>query len=104
MRGLSLEELESVVALSRRRNFRAAARDLRVSPTVLSQRIAASEAKLGVRLFNRTTRSVAPTLAGAQFVAEIEPSRMLSTPLTTIGQVRPDGCASTVPLAPQDAF
>lgn len=74
MRMLSMDELASVVALARRRNFRAAARDVGASPTVLSQRIAASESKLGVRLFNRTTRSVSLTTAGSQFVAEIEPA------------------------------
>jgi len=74
MRMLSMEELASVVALARRQNFRAAARDVGASPTVLSQRIAASESKLGVRLFNRTTRSVSMATAGSQFVAEIEPA------------------------------
>ncbi|MBY3308155.1 LysR family transcriptional regulator [Rhizobium laguerreae] len=74
MRNLSIDELQSIAALARRRSFRAAAHDVGVSPTVLSQRIAASEEKLGVRLFNRTTRSVSPTEAGSQFFSEIEPA------------------------------
>ena len=61
------------MAVARRRSFRAASSDLGVSPTVLSQTIAGLEARLGVRLFNRTTRSVSPTNAGEQFLAEVEP-------------------------------
>jgi DNA-binding transcriptional LysR family regulator len=69
-----LVELEAAVAVSRRRSFRAAAGELGLSTTALSQAIADLEARLGVRLFNRTTRSVAPTPAGEQFVAEVGPA------------------------------
>jgi DNA-binding transcriptional LysR family regulator len=74
MRKIGLLELEAAMAVARRRSFRAASSDLGVSPTVLSQTIAGLEARLGVRLFNRTTRSVSPTNAGAQFLAEVEPA------------------------------
>ena len=74
MRKIGLVELEAAMAVARRRSFRAASSDLGVSPTVLSQTIAGLEARLGVRLFNRTTRSVSPTNAGAQFLAEVEPA------------------------------
>ncbi|MBR0870420.1 LysR family transcriptional regulator [Bradyrhizobium tropiciagri] len=69
-----LIELEAAVAVARRRSFRAAAAELGMSSTALSQAIAELEARLGVRLFNRTTRSVAPTPAGEQFVAEVAPA------------------------------
>ena len=69
-----LIELEAAVAVARRRSFRAAAAELGLSSTALSQAIAELEARLGVRLFNRTTRSVSPTPAGEQFVAEIAPA------------------------------
>ncbi len=69
-----LIELEAVVAVARRRSFRAAATDIGISTTALSQVVAELEARLGVRLFNRTTRSVAPTAAGEQFVAEVAPA------------------------------
>ena len=45
----------------------AAARDQRVSPAVVSSRIAELEKHLGVRLFNRTTRKLAPTEHGTLF-------------------------------------
>jgi DNA-binding transcriptional LysR family regulator len=67
-------ELEAVVTVAKRRSFSAAASELGMSPTALSQAIAELEGRLGVRLFNRTTRSVSPTAAGEQFAAEIEPA------------------------------
>jgi DNA-binding transcriptional LysR family regulator len=71
---IGIVELEAAIAIARRRSFRVAAADLGVSPTALSQMIAGLEARLGVRLFNRTTRSVSPTSAGIQFLADIEPA------------------------------
>src|SRR5277367_6748596 len=50
------------------------ARELGVSPSALSHSIAALEDRLHVRLFNRTTRSVALTAAGETFVAEVAPA------------------------------
>jgi DNA-binding transcriptional LysR family regulator len=73
MRG-SLIELEAVVAVARRGGFRAAARELDMSSSALSHAVAALEARLGVRLFNRTTRSVSLSSAGEQFVAEVAPA------------------------------
>src|SRR5208282_4591139 len=69
-----LIELEAVVAVARRRSFRGAATEVGLSRTALSQVGSELEARLGVRLFNRTTRSVAPTEAGEQFVAEVAPA------------------------------
>jgi len=67
-------ELEAVVAVAKRRSFRAAASELGLSATALSQAVAEMEGRLGARLFNRTTRSVSPTAAGEQFVAGVEPA------------------------------
>jgi DNA-binding transcriptional LysR family regulator len=67
-------ELEAVAAVARTGGFRAAARDLNISSSALSHAIAALEERIGVRLFNRTTRSVALSDAGEQFVAEIGPA------------------------------
>jgi DNA-binding transcriptional LysR family regulator len=67
-------ELEAVVAVARLGGFRAAARDLGMSSSALSHAISALENRLGVRLFNRTTRSVALSAAGEQFVADIAPA------------------------------
>src|ERR1700757_3050129 len=61
----------AVQAVARHRSFRAAATELGMSRSALSHAIAAVEADLGLRLFHRTTRSVALTEAGEQFLTDI---------------------------------
>ena len=67
-------ELEAVVAVARRGGFRVAARELGMASSALSHAVAALETRLGVRLFNRTTRSVALSAEGEQFVADVAPA------------------------------
>lgn len=74
MRAPGLNDLEAVLAIARRGSFRAAAADLGMSTTALSAAVAKLEADLGIRLFNRTTRSVSPTDAGRAFVARVGPA------------------------------
>jgi DNA-binding transcriptional LysR family regulator len=69
-----LVELEAVLAVARRGGFRAAAIELGMSTSALSNAVAGLEGRLGVRLFNRTTRSVALSEAGARFVGEVGPA------------------------------
>lgn len=69
-----LRELEAVLAVSRLGSFRSAALSLGMSPTALSHAVAALEARLGIRLFHRTTRSVALSEAGSRFVARVGPA------------------------------
>lgn len=68
-----LNDLDAVLAIARRSSFRAAALDLKMSTTALSNAVAKLEAHLGVRLFNRTTRSVSLTDAGRAFVEQVGP-------------------------------
>jgi len=74
MPNYSLADFDAVLAISRRGSFRAAALDLGVSTSALSNAIAKLEGQLGVRLFNRTTRSVALTEAGRRFVDQVTPA------------------------------
>lgn len=74
MKRPDLFELEAVVAIATRRSFRAAASDLGISPSALSHAVATLEKRLGLRLFHRTTRSVALTSAGEHFVARVTPA------------------------------
>jgi DNA-binding transcriptional LysR family regulator len=74
MSDVSLVELRALTAVARRGGFRAAARELGISSSSLSHAVAALEKRLGVRLFNRTTRSVVLSAAGEQFVAEVAPA------------------------------
>ena len=64
MANIDLRDLEAFLAVARTRNFRRAALEQQVSVSSLSQRLRAIEERLGVRLMNRTTRSVALTEAG----------------------------------------
>jgi len=59
-----LGDLTAFVAVARSGGFRDAARASGVSASTLSEAVRRPETKLGVRLLNRTTRSVAPTEAG----------------------------------------
>jgi len=74
MKQAGLIELNAVVAVANYRSFRKAAAELGMSPSALSHAIATLEQRMGVRLFNRTTRSVAPSEAGLQFLARIGPA------------------------------
>lgn len=74
MERISLNDLDAVIAIARRGTFRAAAIDLEMSTTALSHAIGQLEANLGVRLFNRTTRSVSLTEAGRLFVEKVGPA------------------------------
>jgi DNA-binding transcriptional LysR family regulator len=69
-----LVELEAVLAVARCKGFRPAATELDMSTSALSSAVAGLEARLGVRLFHRTTRSVSLTEAGEQFVARVVPA------------------------------
>ncbi|GAY22228.1 LysR family transcriptional regulator [Sphingobium fuliginis] len=74
MHKTSLHELDAVIAVARRRSFRAAAHELGISTTALSNAVAKLEAGFGVRLFTRTTRSVSLTDAGWTFIEQVSPA------------------------------
>lgn len=67
-------DLAVFLAIARRRSFRRAALDLGVTPSALSHALRALEERVGVRLVNRTTRSVALTEAGQLLSDRIEPA------------------------------
>ncbi|HXP31869.1 MAG TPA: LysR family transcriptional regulator [Stellaceae bacterium] len=73
MRDNAFAEMSAFVAIAERRSFAKAARHLGIAPSTLSQTIRALETRLGVRLLNRTTRSVAPTAAGERLLTRLRP-------------------------------
>lgn len=73
MRGTEFGELSAFMAVAEQRNFTRAAKQLGISPATLSQSIRTLEERLGVRLLNRTTRSVAPTEAGDKLLLRLRP-------------------------------
>jgi DNA-binding transcriptional LysR family regulator len=68
-----LGELSAFVAVARAGGFREAARATNGSASGLSDAVRRLETRLGVRLLNRTTRSVMPTEAGQNLLARLEP-------------------------------
>ncbi|MFP2963810.1 LysR family transcriptional regulator [Myxococcus sp. 1LA] len=66
--------LRELLLVAEKRSFTAAAAELRVTPSAVSQAIGALEERLHARLVQRTTRSVSLTEAGARFVAELRPA------------------------------
>ena len=74
MRSSELGELAAFAAIAREGNFRRAAAQLELKPSTLSSAMRALESRLGVRLLNRTTRSVSLTEAGQQLFATLAPA------------------------------
>lgn len=73
MKGAEYAQLEAFVAVAERCNFRRAAQHLGLAPSTLSQTVSNLEDRLGVQLFNRTTRSVSLTRAGEQLLSQLQP-------------------------------
>jgi DNA-binding transcriptional LysR family regulator len=69
-----LADLNAFIAVARAKGFRDAARSSGSSASALSEAVRRLEAQLGVRLLNRTTRSVAPTEAGARLLDQLGPA------------------------------
>jgi DNA-binding transcriptional LysR family regulator len=69
-----LADLDAFTAVARARSFRGAAALRGVSASSLSEALRRLEADLGVRLLNRTTRSVTPTEAGERLLARLTPA------------------------------
>jgi DNA-binding transcriptional LysR family regulator len=69
-----LGDLAAFTVVARARGFRGAAAIRGVSASGLSEAVRRLEHRLGVRLLNRTTRSVTPTEAGARLLARLTPA------------------------------
>jgi DNA-binding transcriptional LysR family regulator len=70
----ALDGVEAFLRVAERRGFRAAATDLGVTPSAVSQAVRALEARMGIALFARTTRSVGLTEAGQRFLERARPA------------------------------
>lgn len=74
MSDVDLADLDAFAAVARARSFRSVARLRGVSASSLSEALRRLEARLGVRLLNRTTRSVTPTEAGQRLLERLGPA------------------------------
>ncbi|KAB0459093.1 MULTISPECIES: LysR family transcriptional regulator [Agrobacterium tumefaciens complex] len=85
----SLNDLAAFAAVANHQSFRKAADIMGVSRSALSHAIIGLEGKVGIRLFNRTTRSVSLTQAGARLLARLDPVLQdLDQALDTISEER----------------
>ena len=84
-----LDDLVAFVAVGRERSFTKAAAKLGVSQSALSHTIRELEARLGVRLLTRTTRSVSPTEAGGRLLNSLGPRfEEIEAELASVAELR----------------
>ena len=94
----NFNDLACFVEVARERSFTKAAAKLGVSQSALSQTIRSLEARVGLRLLTRTTRSVAPTEAGERLLQTIGPRfEEIESALTSLNELR-DKPAGTIRL------
>ena len=85
----SLNDLRAFLAVATGRSFTRAAAQLGVSQSALSQTVRGLEARLGLRLLTRTTRSVAPTEAGERLLRAVGPAfDQIEAGLAALGELR----------------
>jgi len=102
MRGSELGDLMAFVAVAEERSFTRAAAKLGVSQSALSFTVRRLETRLGIRLLNRTTRSVAPTEGGERLLRTLRPAfDQIDTELDALGELR-DKPAGTVRITAND--
>lgn len=98
----NLNDLQAFVTVARERSFTRAAAQLGVSRSALSHAMLALEARLGVRLLARTTRSVSTTEAGARLLDTVAPRiDEIELELGSLSAMR-DKPAGTVRITAQD--
>lgn len=96
MVGESFNDLAAFVAVAEDRSFTRAATKLGVSQSALSQTIRGLEARLGIRLLTRTTRSVAPNEAGERLLRTVRPRfEEINAELAALSELR-DKPAGTI--------
>jgi len=84
-----LSGLRALLCVAEKRSFRGAAAELRVTPSAVSQIVRALEERVGVRLLQRTTRSVGLTEAGEHFVAQVKPAlHGIDVAFESLGELR----------------
>ena len=99
-----LVELNAVVAVATHRNFRRAATQVGLSPSALSHAVGMLEKRMGVRLFNRTTRSVSLSEAGEQFLSRVKPAlREISAAMESVNEFRDSPTGTLRLVAPESA-
>jgi DNA-binding transcriptional LysR family regulator len=98
-------EMRAFLEVARERSFTRAAAKLGVTRSALSHTIRALEERLGVRLLSRTTRDVAPTMAGERLVEGLEPHfASIAAEISAIGALRDTPSGSIRIVCTDDAI
>lgn len=74
MSGMTLADLRAITVVANTGSFRGAAKELEIAVSSLSHQVANVEKRVGIRLFNRTTRSVSLTEAGEALLHRVRPA------------------------------
>jgi DNA-binding transcriptional LysR family regulator len=102
MKGSELGDFVAFVAVAEEQSFTRAAARLGVSQSALSYTVRRLETRLGLRLLNRTTRSVAPTEGGERLLRTLRPAfEQIDTELSALGELR-EKPAGTVRITAND--
>lgn len=102
MSGENLRDLAAFVAVAEEGSFTRAAARLGVSQSALSQTVRGIEERLGLRLLNRSTRSVSPTEAGERLLARVQPAlREIDEGLAQLTELR-EKPAGTIRITADD--
>lgn len=89
MNRTQLSQLAVLAAVAEHKSFRKAATELSIAPSAVSHAVSALEESLGIRLLQRTTRSVAPTEEGRQLIATLGPALAeIATAIETLSDKR----------------
>lgn len=101
---MDLAALRCLLDVARERSFAAVARRYRTDPSSVSRTVAGLEARLGMRLFHRSTRRLVPTEAGERFIERVAP--LLSELERSIGEAvdESSGPAGTLRLTASVTF
>jgi len=102
MPGENFRDILAFLAVARERSFTRAAAHLGVSQSALSHTVRALEARLGLRLLTRTTRSVSPTEAGERLVQRVAPRFAAITEEMAAFEALRDKPAGTVRITASD--
>jgi len=98
MRGSEYADLRAFAMIAEQGSFARAAEQLRISPSTLSQTIRELEQRLGIRLLNRTTRSLSLTEAGSRLLTRFKPAmEEMAAAVSDVSHLR-DTPAGTVRL------
>ncbi|MBB4234516.1 LysR family transcriptional regulator [Rhizobium esperanzae] len=104
MRRDEFTEMRAFLEVARERSFTRAASKLGVTRSALSHTISALEARLGVRLLSRTTRDVAPTVAGERLVESIQPHfESIAAGISAVSALRDKPSGEIRIVCPDDA-